>query len=229
MTTPYAMVRGSAFRVSELGPCGYAFGGSWVVSRGAASIALTAKTYRHAGGATATEATDELRLVETEWDEVIGYDADITLTHVDPDILEIVSGNSAFRYSLGGPAYGFDVRANGRPPTFALEIWSKLAGPGCSNLYGYTLVPRLSGGYLTGLTAANGLSTLELKGATTQRGNQWTVDCDGIGFDATPFDTTPFDDPGLLCNEDAPAYDRFWVNARVGALPALGRYKHTLG
>lgn len=74
---------------------------------------------------------------------------------------------------------GFDV--NPRVATvssFALEVWSKLAGQRCVDgtpMWGYTLFPSLRGGRISGFRVSNGLVSFNLRGAQTRRSPKWGV------------------------------------------------------
>ena len=70
---------------------------------------------------------------------------------------------------------GFDSTTRLTPVSFALEVWSKLAGAACvdGKEYGYTVFPYLKGGRLTGFEFKNGLVSFNLRGAQTRRSSRW--------------------------------------------------------
>lgn len=244
MSSPYAMVRGRVIRVTRLSDCGALTPeGDYVVSKAVASVALTEKTYTHAGQVQTSAMTDEIRTVTHDREETIGYTADITLLHVDPEIINIVSGNEVIR-DVNGAAVGVGADAGVQAPAFALEIWSKLAGSRCGDReWGYTLLPYLKGAHMTGFTIQNGLATISLPGAMCMRGSKWgdglykgegfgldpmglgpfgSVDGYSGGYGDGPFGLTPFDTtdvPGV----DLTPYNRFFVNCLVNGHPAPNR------
>lgn len=69
---------------------------------------------------------------------------------------------------------GFDMKSRLRPVAFALEVWTKLSGQGCAGKYGYTVLPFLKGGRLSGFSyTKDGLVSFKVIGASTQRGVRW--------------------------------------------------------
>lgn len=226
MTTyPYSMLRGRVIRVTELDGCGLPTPECrWVVSSAVASVAIEEKTYSHAGGVTATDLTDEVRLVEPEWEETIGYTANLSMLQVDPDIISIVSGNPTFA-DPDDSVIGFSAEAMTGARTFALEVWTKLAGAQCAGKWGYTLFPRLWGGRLAGHTVSNGLANIDLVGAQCLRGARWTEEAmTYLGFGEIPFGLGPFGQGISEAPEGlVPSYNRFWMNALVNGHPVPSR------
>lgn len=87
-------------------------------------------------------------------------------------------GEAPFGGDPDFPVNGFDVSSHARPVSFALEVWTKLAGARCadgSRRWGYTVFPYLRGGRISGVRFANGLVSFNLIGAQTRRGRGWGV------------------------------------------------------
>lgn len=232
MSQPYAMVRGRVIRVTALDSCGGLLPegeASYVVSSAVTSVNVTEKTYSHAAQ-TESDPYDRLVYVPTERIETVGFNVDLTLTKVDPQIVNIVSGNPMF--SDGSEVFGFGADAHVAPTTFALEIWSKIAGGGCDGYgYGYTLFPRLTGGRLSGVSFVNGLVDLELIGASCLRGASWGAGPydPEFGFGLGPFGVTPMGGEAETSGLDMTSHNRFWVNHLVGGHPGPQRFIPTPG
>lgn len=77
-----------------------------------------------------------------------------------------------------GPLNGFEIDTRALPTSFALEVWSKLAGQRCEDgtpMWGYTLFQHLRGGRISGFVIANGLVSFDLIGAMSRRTREWGV------------------------------------------------------
>jgi hypothetical protein len=198
MTTEcYAMVRGSAIRVTELGKRGQIPDTiRFATSKSVAKVVIN-EVVESGGNERLDSDTDDntprLRLAKS--DQTIQYKADIDFLRVDPGVLSLVAGVPLVYDSggggFGGDAFGedpfggvvgnvvgFDSKTRMLPVSFALEVWTKLAGNPCAGgqrQYGYTLFPFLKGGYLSGVTFANGLVSFNLRGAQTRRVSRWGV------------------------------------------------------
>jgi hypothetical protein len=73
---------------------------------------------------------------------------------------------------------GFDSDTRKPSVSFALEVWSKLAGTACADgtrQYGYTVFPFLKGGRVGGFSFENGAVQFTIAGAQTRDGNGWGV------------------------------------------------------
>lgn len=232
----YAMVRGHVVRVTELGRCeGQPEPGTanYVVANCVATVKATERTYTHAGGAE-TSDSDEVRIVHDEWSETIGYTVDINLLRVDPQMLSIVSGNG---YSLvdydseteTAELVGYATEAwPGLRYEYALEVWSRLGSQTCNGerLWGYTLFPRLRQGSLSGFDIGNGLTNLNINGASCLRGTAWGAGpyAAVAGYGEGLFGLVPFNRHETEVVLSA-HYNQFWFTRVVTTPPpAPGRY-----
>lgn len=206
MTTQcYEQVRGSAIRVTGLTKCGeIAETIPYVVSTSVRNVRINEVT--EAGSNETQRNDDDERRIRVVRPAVsIRYTVDIDFLRVDPGLLSLVAGvpltyqhewgfgEGPFgEMPFGGPSLsdrvvnGFDVTSRLTPTSFALEIWSKLAGRACADgpRWGYTLFPFLKGGRVSGVKWANQLVSFNLRGAATQRGSGWGIgpyDIEGPG------------------------------------------------
>lgn len=193
----FALVRGSGLRVTGLDrrgqvpdPIPFATSKSVVkVSIAEVSESGSTEIFKN--------PEDEKRLRFVRPTQTIRHTVDIEFLRVDPGVYSIVAGvpmvysngslgfggtpfgEGPFGEGLGdGDVVGFDTDTHKRPASFALEVWSKLAGRTCadgSSFYGYTLFPHLKGGRLSGFRFANGLVSFNLIGAQTRRASRWGV------------------------------------------------------
>lgn len=118
---------------------------------------------------------DEPRIVLPGEEQNLGYAVGIEFLRVDPGLLHLLTGVPVV-VGPTGDIVGFDLTTRLPVKSFALEVWTRLSGPACvdGQRWGYTLLPWLAGGYVTGFEfAANSTVTFNLVGARTQRGVQW--------------------------------------------------------
>lgn len=222
MTTQcYAMVRGSAIRVTGLGRKGELGDTiSYAISKSVAKVTINEMVEASANEMLKTD-DDEPRLHFVRNAQLVRYTVDIDFLRVDPGIFAMVSGAvqtgtpdydfGEGPFGLGGfgggdepvvgtTVTGFDADTRRPPTSFALEVWSKLAGNNaCSDVpvgfdqgpfseipfgspyfggdsqYGYTLFPFLKGGRLSGTKFHNGLVSFSVLGAQTRRVSRWGV------------------------------------------------------
>lgn len=196
-TKCYAMVRGSAIRVTGLGRQGqlpdlipYA------VSKSVTKVTINEVTEAASNEMLRTEE-DEARLHFVRSTQTIRHTVDIDFLRVDPGVLSLVTGVPLVlrpgTYGFGegpfgegpfgegsssGDIGGFDSDTKRPAASFALEVWSKLAGVYCADgqqQYGYTLLPFLKGGHLSGFTFQNGLVSFNLRAAQTRKVPRWGV------------------------------------------------------
>lgn len=177
-TECYSMVRGSIMRVTKLDKRGYPWVLGWPVtyaaSRGVSRIALDPVVEQ--GGSEMLRSLDEQRrILLVRNDETIRYLMNATFTGVDPGLLSLMA-NVPLVTNAAGDIVGFDSTTKLRAASYALEVWTKLAGSACADgiqRWGYTVFPFLKGGWLSGFTFSNTGVTFSLEGAQTQRANKW--------------------------------------------------------
>lgn len=201
-TKCYAMVKGSAIRVTNLStrgeipePIEYA------VSKSVSKVTIN-EVVETGGSEALTNEQDEVRLRFNRSDRPIRYTVDIDFVRCDPGILSLVAnlpmvhgyatneeigfgltpfGETPFGASVTstGEVVGFESRTRLPASSFALEVWSKIAGQRCPETglpqWGYTLFPYLRGGLLSGFTFSGGLVSFNLRRAQTRKSSRWGV------------------------------------------------------
>lgn len=197
-TQCYALVRGSAIRVTALDERGAVTEPvRYGVSKAVAKVQIN-EVSEPATREILSNAEDEKRIRLHRSAKVIRYAVDIDFLRVDPSVFNLVAGAAVRHKSVsgfgsapfgsmpfGGTVFGdetgFDMGSRTVPVGFALEVWSKLAG-GCventgesSRPWGYTLFPYLRGGRITGFRVDSGLVSFRLVGARTRRLPRWGV------------------------------------------------------
>lgn len=203
MTTEcYAMVRGSAIRVTGLTACGgFPDVIQSVVAKCVSRVQID-EVVESGGNELLRTDDDDPRIHFARSAETIRYLAGIRFLRVDPELLSLMTGVKVVRtYGTPVPGYGFgegpfgessfggtegdagdgnivgfDMTTRLPAKAFGLEVWTRLTDQSCAGgqrKYGYTLFPFLKGGYLTGFTFANGLVSFEVVGAQTRRNGQW--------------------------------------------------------
>jgi hypothetical protein len=178
MSKPYAMVRGSRIRLTDLDVRGAYddLNVRYAVSKSVARIAISEVTESGSNSLVRNDE-EEPRLHFVDSDVTVRYDVDIDFIRCDPSILNLVTGVPVV-YNASGDIVGFDSTTRLPAKAFALEVWSKIAGSAsCSGgqQHGYTLFPFLKGGVLKGFEFANGLVSFKVKGARVSRPSKWGV------------------------------------------------------
>lgn len=202
MTTEcYELVRGSVIRSTALTPCGDVDEALlYAVSNSLSKIDVTEVVESASNELIRADESDiRLRLVRPA--ESIRYKVDIRFIRCDPGVLNLMTGVPLVLNSAGNVA-GFDRDTRVPAKSFALEVWSRLVDGACASVliesgfgeggfgmggfggsapyetgprWGYTLLPFLKGGTVSGFTFANGLVSFNLKGAQTRRGGSWGI------------------------------------------------------
>lgn len=185
-TQCFSVVRGKRVRVTELDVCGSPVtGNSYVVSDGFIQVAITTEVedgdeyiQKNADGA--------LCINERGPDSVKRHNVTVDWCNVDPDIMNLVLG-----YPLemdGDDAVGYRGQSGAADANWALEIWTGLGNQSCDDglMYGYLLIPFITGSTLGDMTVENAPTTFQTTGYT-QDNSGWGVGLyDVIGDPAGP-------------------------------------------
>lgn len=178
-----ALVRGRRIRLTRLDNCGRPVFGedSVVITGGFIAARINAVT-------TETEAIDVKRadgktcIYEPAEQNLVGYSVEIQFCNVDPELLSIATGQPVVVGWDGSTVVGFDVDTKVElKQNFALEIWSGApSDDACEDEnaegeYGWTLLPRISGGMLGDFEIGNAEVTFTLTNGNTREGNSWGV------------------------------------------------------
>lgn len=160
MTTKcYAQVRGSSLRVTGLSRKGRldSAGAPYAVSRSVAKVTINEVT-ESGGNELLRTPDDEPRIHFVKPDQTIRYTVDIDFLRVDPGMLSLVTGMPLAHNALG-EVVGFNADTRLPAKSFALEVWSKIAGsrclpgePGPDVTKGFGNMPFGTGGFGAGVT-----------------------------------------------------------------------------
>lgn len=182
MTVCYPLIRGRALRVTRLDGCGSPVPGSQsvVVTKGFISVGLTANT-EDGEEIRVTNANGDLCISDTPAPKFTGYEIEVNLCGVDPNLIALFTGQSLVYNDETVPeAVGFrinsgvDLDGSG----FALELWTGVSGQACASgeqSYGYLLIPFVKGGVLGDFTVENGAVNFVIQGAQSKDGSSWGV------------------------------------------------------
>lgn len=180
-TKCYAQVRGSALRVTKLTSVGSATDPiQYAVSKSASRVVVNEVSEDNLNEMVRSDVTarDERRLFLSKPGNTVRYTTDVDFIRVDPGVLTLVSGVPLV-LNAHGDVVGFDSKTKLRAVSFGLEVWTRLAGAECTlsgeREWGYTALPFLRGGYLSGFEFANGLVSFNLRGAQTRKVSRWGV------------------------------------------------------
>lgn len=192
------MARGRIFRITRLDECGAPVEGlcSTVVTSGIVTVTDTAN-YQDPEDITQLNANGDL-CIDDQADPALRWmDLEIVLCRVDPDIINIMTGDPLVLDDAVAPntvGYRIDGGLTGSG-NFALEVWSGVPGLPCNPSgfvqYGYHLFPWVKQATYAERTVGNSAYTVTLN-ARTQAGSPWGVGPYNIRRDAvTPATLEP--------------------------------------
>lgn len=178
---PLSLLKGRKIRVTRLDGCGRLVLGEYsqAVSEGVTTVAFTANT---------TE-TEEINVLNFAGDRCVfepavtslaGYALELEFCAVDFEIFEMITGQTLV-FDFAGNVIGLEVdtKVQVSDSGFTLEVWAGAPvgdicdDPNAQGSFGYLLLPRLEGGYLSDFSITNGAITFTITGASTREGNQW--------------------------------------------------------
>lgn len=188
-TTCFAPIRGKTVRVTEL-DCGVPVTGNAVVVTDSFVTVSMESEYEEGTEYVQKNANGDLCINERAPDALKRFTVTIDWCRVDPDLFSMVTG--AELELDGADVVGFRDSEGINDSEFALELWTGVAGQaGCGTgaLYGYLLLPRLTGGTYGEFTIEDG-STVSFQTIAYTVGNSgWGVGpYDVIGSPAGPLD-----------------------------------------
>jgi hypothetical protein len=199
MTVCASMSRGTRMRLTRLDDCGTPVPGPTgsLVTKGFVQV-VTTPVYQDQEDITQTDANGDT-CVDDQSDPALRWlTLQIDFCNIDPDAINIITGaplvvNDATPTpeSVG---FRWDSETLGTV-NFALEIWSGIAGQGCTAggfpNYGYWLYPFVVQAQINEYTVANAALTLSMT-ARTSTGSLWDVGPYDIRRDAvTPATLEP--------------------------------------
>jgi len=177
-----APIQGTTMRVQTVNSCGTPNVGSCVsaVSTGFVSVEMqdqvengTEITVVNAAGAMCVNEKSPKQL---KWIEVT-----IAFCNVDPELFGLITGSTLVLNDAVTPAaVGFQTRtSNYAAGSFALEVWTNIAGGTCATVgtfslvpYGYFLLPNIVEGTVQDLKIENAAVSFTVQGRTKQ-GTNW--------------------------------------------------------
>lgn len=218
-TNCYAMARGRVARFTLLDPCGNpALPVSSITTAGIITVSVNEVT-ESLPTETFKSETEKRRLILRSRTETIRYSVDLTLAGTDPRVLQMLTGQPMVRNAYG-EYVGNDARLDETVPTFALEIWSKLAPAINDYQYGLTIFPRLKGGRVQSFRfGGKGSVNFSVTGAMSMRHAKWDdLPRPAIGWDTAGWDTTEWD---LTADDNEPSIglNMHWRNRLVRFAP----------
>lgn len=179
MTKCFTPVTGRRLRVTRLDECGrLIFGGdSQAVAKAWVSATLTAVT-TESDAIEVTDADGEVIVLKPAEQKFAGYTAEIVFRRVDPELFNIMTGQSTY-LDYNGEVVGLVMNTKIQPKRFALEVWAGAAGgdacenPEAQGDYGYMLLPNLKGGIIGDLAIEAGAINFTISGANSLDGTFW--------------------------------------------------------
>lgn len=175
----YALVRGSAVRITGLDKNGaIPHPIQFALSKTVAKVTINESTESASNERIDSDGEDDKVMLRfTRPEQVTLYTVDAEFLRVDPGVLGLISGVPLV-YNDSGDVVGFDSDTRLTAVSFALEVWSKLTGQACApgaQEWGYTVLPYLRGGYLSGFKFENGLVSFNLRKAKARKVPRWGV------------------------------------------------------
>lgn len=197
----FTPIRGRMARIVRLDGCGNPALGpdSVVVTEGLITVGLSPQT-QDSTAISVTNMAGKPCVNDTPPPQVTGYALEITMCGVDPNLVNLFTGNPlVYNDEVTPEAIGFRVNTGTSldGSGFALELWTgvpaAVCGPGESQKFGYLLLPFIQGGIVGDLTVENGATNLTITGAQTKDGSGWGVGPFDIQRDASGQDSPLFD------------------------------------
>lgn len=191
----FSLVRGRVMRVTRLDGCGATVLGptSTVISDGFITVGLSPQTDE---GTTisVTNAAGKICVLDEPPPTFLGYDVTIEFCGVNPDLLNLVTGQPIVTDATDAQGVGFRVNSgiDASAIGFALEVWSNVPTAACEagddTNYGYFLVPFVKGGIIGDVSIGNDAVNFSLTGASSKDGSQWGVGPYDVVKDETNLD-----------------------------------------
>lgn len=200
MTDCFTPIRGRRLRVTELDECGDVdLTGQYVVSEGFITVSLSVEN-ESGDEYVQKNAAGKLCVNERNPDALKRLNAEIDWCEVDPDIISLITG---FPVELdGADPVGFRVAEGEFEARWALEVWTDLAGNVCdengNRMYGYLLLPLLTGSSLGDVTIENANATFQTMGYTVGHSGWGVGPWNVIGEPAGPLDEAMASDEHAL-------------------------------
>jgi hypothetical protein len=168
-------VRGKRMRLTRLDECGVPVVGTATtkVTKGFISLGISPQ-YEDTDAITQANAEGDLELNEPSLSFLSRADVEGAFIGVDPDIIEMLTGNPVVLDNLGN-AVGFRMEGGvSIVGGWAAEVWTDLAGLLCqgARAYGYSLLPFLRGGKLNDVSIEYGAVNATISSSTWE-GSGW--------------------------------------------------------
>lgn len=180
-TKSFAPVRGRRLRVTRLDNCGRPVYGddSVVVTKGFITASFTSNT-AESDEINVTNASGETCIFEPSVASFNGYNIELTLCDVDPELVTLLTGQTNVVDAFGN-IVGFDIETGVslNDVSYAFELWTGVANAascdtdGAQGSFGYMLLPFMQGGILGDFTVENGAVNFTITGSKTKEGASW--------------------------------------------------------
>lgn len=175
-TTVWPSIRSHVARATKLDNCGAPVIGpkSTIVTDGHVSIKISPQ-YEDGEETAPKNAGGKIAFVDKADDELKYLNVEIAFLKVDPELFNMVTGQPIVLDHAGnavGIRIGATIKAN-----VALETWSDVPGTVCGpdgKLYGYALLPWLTGGRLGDFSFENALANFTIT-TRTEMNSPWGV------------------------------------------------------
>lgn len=175
------LAQGRRMRVTKLDSCGRpVYGdGSTVTSDGFVSVSLKLET-NDTDAIEVKNANGRRIIYKKPSSSLSGYDVEIEMAEVDPELYGLMTGQPIFVDADGNyTGFGADSAVDSSSVSFALEVWAGVTGDdGCDDedaegSWGYILFPFIQGGLVGDHEVQNDALTFTITDATTVDGNGW--------------------------------------------------------
>lgn len=168
-STCYASTRGNVMRVTKLNQCCAAITDACaqVVSDGFISVKITPNV-ESAQEILLKNAADAICVYDPGCDSLKDMGVVITLCRINPEMLNIMTGQSLVLDSANAVGTRIKTGGLGCLNRFAIEVWGNVPGTPCAGVtpapqYSYFLVPCLRSARITGDITIDGASAVSLE------------------------------------------------------------------
>ena len=166
--TVWPSIRSHVARATKLDACGAPVIGpkSTIVSDGHISI-KNSPQYEDGEETAPKNAAGKIMFVDKPRDELKYFNVEIVFAKVYPELFNLTTGQPIV-LDYNGNATGIRIGAT-IDTNFALETWTDVPGTACGpdgKLFGYALLPFITGGRLGDFSFENGLANFTITGHT---------------------------------------------------------------
>jgi hypothetical protein len=174
-------LKGKVFRVTRVDECGEPVetgtAAGYGVAEGFISVTIGSE-YEDGESFRERDADGRFYVNQEDEPDFLNHVVSIEMAGIDGEMATLLTRARA-ELDAAGDVVGYRTYEGKVQTPFALEVWTGVAGDPCDEtgdqLYGYILLPLLTGGKVGELTVQNGVINLTIEDAKTRGFSRWGV------------------------------------------------------